>query len=285
MGQVPRPTPSGSYDRQTAAVALAAGTPTLVTLDGLSGNTQCYYRLYFQSATASSATPTDEHSHSVPVFLVNGNHEGEAGWLSTGTGQDITVWTTHARQQYYLNPAADDFYSGDTTDERFVGLRAAWYAWQWGDALFVVLDPFWYSTVKSNTDGWVITLGETQYRWLAQILADSQAKFKFVFIHNLVGGLDGQMRGGIEAAPYFEWGGLNADGSYGFDQKRPGWGRPIHQILVESGVTAVFHGHDHLYDKQDLDGIVYQEVPQPSAKNSSSVKPWRPPTTMRMGPF
>jgi aconitase A len=32
-------------------------------------------------------------------------------------------------------------------------------------------------------------------------------------------------------------------------------------------VTAVFHGHDHLYARQELDGIVYQEVPQPSARN------------------
>jgi hypothetical protein len=35
-------------------------------------------------------------------------------------------------------------------------------------------------------------------------------------------------------------------------------------------VKAVFHGHDHLYAKQDLDGIVYQTVPQPSAKNFSN---------------
>jgi hypothetical protein len=28
-------------------------------------------------------------------------------------------------------------------------------------------------------------------------------------------------------------------------------------------VSVVFHGHDHLYAKQDLDGVVYQEVPQP----------------------
>jgi hypothetical protein len=25
----------------------------------------------------------------------------------------------------------------------------------------------------------------------------------------------------------------------------------------------VFHGHDHFYAKQELDGIIYQEVPQP----------------------
>jgi len=45
---------------------------------------------------------------------------------------------------------------------------------------------------------------------------------------------------------------------------------PIHQVLVANRVTAVFHGHDHLFVKQDLDGIVYQEVPQPSTIRSDS---------------
>ncbi len=78
------------------------------------------------------------------------------------------------------------------------------------------------------------------------------------------------MRGGIEAAPYFEWGGKNLDGTDVFSQKRPGWSMPLHQLFVKNAVTAVFHGHDHLYAKQDLDGIVYQEVPQPSAINFSN---------------
>ena len=62
----------------------------------------------------------------------------------------------------------------------------------------------------------------------------------------------------------FEWGGGNADGTWGFAEHRPGWDVPIHQLLVENHVTIFFHGHDHLFVKQDLDGIVYQEVPQPS---------------------
>jgi hypothetical protein len=28
-------------------------------------------------------------------------------------------------------------------------------------------------------------------------------------------------------------------------------------------VNIVFHGHDHLFVKEELDGIIYQEVPQP----------------------
>jgi hypothetical protein len=209
-------------------------------------------------------------SHSVPLFLVNGNHDSEVGWLNDGTAQNIAIWATNARQQYFANPVPGTFFGGDSFEEPYVGHRASWYAWQWGDALFVVLDPYWNSKKLSGGDAWSYTLGERQYRWLAETLAAGTARFKFVFIHNLVGGLDGQMRGGVEAAPFFEWGGKGSDGTYAFDAKRPGWMLPIHPLLVRNHVTAVFHGHDHLYARQELDGVVYQEVPQPSARNASN---------------
>jgi hypothetical protein len=209
-------------------------------------------------------------ARSAPLFLVNGNHEGEAGWLGNGTPESLAVWTTRARQRYFLNPVPDGFYGGDSTEEPFVGRRASWYSWEWGDALFVVLDPYWNSTRQPGADAWNLTIGRPQYDWLARTLAASTATFKFVFLHNLVGGLDGQMRGGAEAAPFFEWGGRNPDGSDGLAARRPGWSTPIHSLLVRHGVTAVFHGHDHLYARQQLDGVLYLEVPQPGAINSSS---------------
>ena len=209
-------------------------------------------------------------AHSVPLYLVNGNHDGELGWLTNGTAQVLPVWASQARQSYFVNPKPGPFYGGDPYLEPFIGERSSWYSWQWGDALFVVLDPYWGSKTQASKDGWNLTLGERQYQWLVSTLAASTTKYKFIFIHNLVGGLDGQMRGGVEAAPYFEWGGKNADGTDGFALQRPGWAMPVHQLLVKNKVTAVFHGHDHLYVKQDLDGIVYQEVPQPSAINNAN---------------
>jgi len=352
-------TTSGRYDKQTPMVALTAGTPIELTMDGLRADTPYYYRLYYQGANGTVSVPTTEYSfhtarpagstftftlqadshtdensdldlyrrtlanvladapdfhvdlgdtfmtekhstalsatvqmapdaatvnaryayeqdnfgrisHSVPLFLVNGNHDAELGWLNNGTAQNNAIWATQARQHYFPNPVPDAFYGGDSVVEPFVGQRASWYSWQWGDALFVALDPYWKSTAQASKDGWNLTLGDRQYQWLAATLAASKASYKFVFIHNLVGGLDGQMRGGVEAAPYFEWGGNSLDGTTGFAQKRPGWAMPIHQLLVQNHVTAVFHGHDHLYARQELDGIVYQEVPQPSAANTSS---------------
>jgi len=203
--------------------------------------------------------------HSVPLYLVLGNHEGELGWLLDGTADNMAVWATQARQRYYVNPLPDGFYSGDTTQYEFVGLRESCYAWEWGDALFIALDPYWLTTSKPKVpeESWNWTLGKDQYDWLAAELRASTARFKFVLIHHLTGGAESVARGGIEAAPYFEWGGLNADGTAGFAEHRPGWEMPIHDLLVETGVSAVFHGHDHFFGYQQLDGIVYQEVPQP----------------------
>ena len=39
---------------------------------------------------------------------------------------------------------------------------------------------------------------------------------------------------------------------------------------MQAKVSAVFHGHDHVYVKQELNSVVYQEVPQPSARNTNS---------------
>ncbi|MFC1806196.1 metallophosphoesterase family protein [Planctomycetota bacterium] len=119
-----------------------------------------------------------------------------------------------------------------------------------------------------------LTLGVEQYRWLKKTLEASAATFKLVFIHHLAGGAnkDGRCRGGAEAAPFFEWGGRDADGRDAFGEKRPGWAMPIHQLLVHSKVQVVFHGHDHFFAKQDLDGIVYQLVPQPGASERGRVR-------------
>jgi hypothetical protein len=113
-----------------------------------------------------------------------------------------------------------------------------------------------------------MTLGKAQYDWLSRTLRASKAKYRFVFIHQLTGGIGKGGRGGVEAAPLYEWGGREPDGRETFAANRPGWEKPIHSLLVENHVTAVFHGHDHFYARQELDGVVYQLVPQPAARNA-----------------
>ena len=222
---------------------------------------------------------------SMPLFMALGNHDGERGG-SGGRDADMPAWSYVMRTARFPAPdtaAAGGMYSGRTALAG--GSGGNYYAFEWGDAQVVVLDPFWSTTERirggagggSNrgrgtpreplkpVDGsWASTLGREQYDWLDRTLAASKAKHKFVFIHHLVGGMGGaESRGGVESVPFFEWGGKNADGSDGFAEHRPGWPMPVHPLLVKRGVSAVFHGHDHLYVHSQLDGVHYQCVPQP----------------------
>jgi len=209
-------------------------------------------------------------NHSAALFFGLGNHEGEWG-SPMGPKDDLPLWDSVERKRYFPNPEPNGFYSGSSRNEPGIGLRQANFAWEWGDALFVMLDPYWNTPAATEQAGdWFLTLGREQYDWLKKTLETSKAKYKFVFAHNLIGGkdMDGIMRGGIEVAKYLEWGGYNLDDTWGFDKARPGWPMPIHQLLVANHVSAFFHGHDHTYAKQDLDGIVYQEGPQPSARGT-----------------
>ena len=207
--------------------------------------------------------------NSVPLFIALGNHEGEAGWYLNGTANNIAVWDAQVRKQYFLNPEPNGFYTGDTTNYDYIGKRQSYYALQWGDAQFIVLDPFWYTNPKPDSlTGWNWSLGKTQYDWLRSTLQNSTAKFKFVFLHQLVGGgIEGQGRGGVEYADLYEWGGNNLDSTPGFAANRPGWYKPIKDLLTENHVNIFFHGHDHLYDQQEKDCLIYQETPQPSLPN------------------
>ncbi len=203
-------------------------------------------------------------SHTVPIYISMGNHEGEAGWNLTNNENNIAVWGTLDRKKYFMNPSPNDFYTGDQTKHPYVGLRENYYEFTWGDAQFIILDPYWYTTTKPDANtGWRWTLGKAQYDWLRASLEKSKAKFKFVFAHQLIGG-DPNGRGGIEFADLYEWGGKNKDGSDGFTANRPGWYKPIKDLFTENRVTIFFHGHDHFYAKQDKDCLVYQETPQPS---------------------
>lgn len=200
----------------------------------------------------------------IPIYLVNGNHEGENGLKNRNNGSDISEWARKMRLKYFPNTKEKGIISGNTQ-------TANYYTFIEGEAQFIVLDPYTYTTDKGKTDeeGWSNTLGKVQYEWLKETLENSNSKYKFVFIHNLVGGSGKDNRGGAEASRFFEWGGYNLDGTYGFDDMRPGWELPIHELLVKYDVDIVFHGHDHFYSKQEREGIVYQLVPQPGTPGRS----------------
>jgi hypothetical protein len=208
-----------------------------------------------------------------PVFLVNGNHEQAALANLNGTADNVAVWAQTARNAYYPQPAPDSFYTGDAETVEFIGQLRDYYAWTWGDALFVVIDPYWHSSQtvdnmfgdgkpqqggrKGKRDLWEVTLGDAQYQWFRQTLETSTAKYKFVFTHHV----NGTGRGGIDVANTFEWGdaaNLSAHRA---------WDKTIQQVMADTHVNIFFQGHDHIFVKQELYGVIYQTLPTPADPN------------------
>ena len=214
-------------------------------------------------------------ARNTPLFLTNGNHEQAARYLLNGTANNVAVWAQNARHKHFPLPAPDAFYAGNAEPVEFIGPLRNYYAWTWGDALFVVIDFYWGSPVcvdnllgvmeHAAIDMWDITLGDAQYAWLKRTLEQSKAKQKFVFAHHALG----TGRGGVEVASLYEWGGKLPNGTNQFAQKRPGWELPIHQLMAKNGVTIFFQGHDHNFAYQQLDGVVYQTLPYPADPNYS----------------
>ncbi|MEI6669475.1 MAG: PKD domain-containing protein [Acidobacteriota bacterium] len=252
---------------------LNKGSVTQSNVDQLFANQRSYFRLL---------------GHSMSVFLVNGNHEQAAAYLLSDQYptlyRDNPIFQGKARTTYFALPAPDVFYSGDTTPVAGVGLLRDYYAWEWGDALFVTIDPYWHSPVpvddavpgvNRTSDPWAITMGDEQYAWFKKVLETSHAKYKFVFEHHVLG----TGRGAAALVHQYEWGGYDKSGTtYQFPAKRPTWYKPIHQLMVENKVTIFFAGHDHLFSREQVDGVIYQEVPNPAdntytAFNADAYKP------------
>ena len=106
----------------------------------------------------------DEIHDSIPFFFVLGNHEGELGF-NFGV---LAQWSENARLLYIPNPDNNTYPEGGSDKENY-------YAFTWGDALFIMLDPYRYTTIEPTGEGnslndW--TLGSTQLQWLEQILQD-----------------------------------------------------------------------------------------------------------------
>jgi len=173
-------------------------------------------------------------------FPVIGNWEGENGTYTT----EQIAWSREQRMLYVPAPGPETYPEGGSPDEDY-------YAFTWGDALFVVLNVMSYtptehllSTYPGVPDDW--TLGEAQLGWLADTLANATARWRFVLIHHTVGGAAGDETN----AAYGRGGGQAA---YVGEQAT------IHQLMLEHGVRVFFYGHDHVFTDMVVDGVHYTE--------------------------
>lgn len=203
---------------------------------------------------------------SMPAFLALGNHDGEAGFYATENRDDEIFywqrWGTVARKKYILNPRHNTYPEGGE-NEGWVGIEndpayggadegncsplENYFAWSWGDALFVVIDPFRYTDERGNDpSNW--TLGNAQLEWFERTISESKRRHKFVIAHHLVGGApwsaDTRKPGnyGRGGAEYSHWGEHDI----------------IHQLMKRHGARFFLYGHDHIFrvsTKNDIDYI------------------------------
>jgi hypothetical protein len=171
-------------------------------------------------------------------FPVIGNWDGESGCNTP----DEIARSTSQRLLYAPGPGPDTYPEGGSANGDY-------YAFTWGDALFVVLNVMTYTPTchllgydPGLPDDW--TLGTAQLAWLDQTLAHASSKWRFLFIHHTVGGAAGDPddtaygRGGGQAAHVGEQ-------------------ATIHAMMLQYGVQVFFYAHDHVFTDMVVDGIHY----------------------------
>ena len=206
-----------------------------------------------------------------PAFLALGNHEGEAGFFQAhaadGGVEYLQRWGTIARKRYLCNPNPDtypeggenDGWSGEASSPATGGAEEGnrsplqnYFAWSWGDALFVVLDGHRYTNVGGSTPGRVEdwTLGPAQLAWLERTLTESGARWKFVATHHLDGGWDYDLDGKSRETDY-------KYGRGGARYARVGEQARITDLMRRTGARFFLYGHDHVFAHQAAEGVEF----------------------------
>lgn len=170
-------------------------------------------------------------------FLTIGNWESEDGTYPA----EVIERSRSQRLLYLPGPSPSTYPESGSASQDY-------YAFTWGDALFVVLNVMSYTTTphrQSSTDlpdDW--TLGAAQLAWLETTLANATSKWRFLCIHHTVGGAAGDA---INSA-YGRGGGQAA---YVGEQAK------VHQLMLRHGAQIFFYGHDHVFTDIVVDGIHY----------------------------
>jgi len=143
----------------------------------------------------------------VPYFLARGNHDAKTKTLFSDTEKTYKEQVDHPGNELY-------------------------YSFIAGNSLFVVLDSFEEGSGKRIS-------GE-QYAWLEKVLADSEKRHTFVFLHHPLYTEPGK---GGHAGDCLD--------KYPEDRDR------LQALFVKHRVTAVFSGHEHLYQRMTVDDVTH----------------------------
>jgi len=172
-----------------------------------------------------------------PHFAVIGNWDGE-----NGCNGDAIQRSLSQRLLYVPGPNPSTYPEGGSMNQDY-------YAFTWGDALFVVLNVMTYTPTchylsydPGVADDW--TLGSAQLAWLRQTLGNATSKWRFLLIHHVVGGAAGDQAN-------------SAYGRGGGQAAHVGEQAVIHDLMLEHGVQIFFYGHDHVFTDMVVNDIHY----------------------------
>jgi 3',5'-cyclic AMP phosphodiesterase CpdA len=182
-------------------------------------------------------------TQSCPHFGIIGNWAGESGKFPE---QNIRL-VTQIRQAFLPNPNETTYPQGGNKWEDY-------YAFSWGDVLYVMLNIQTYSEPSdlggmdslssdvSRVEDW--TIGQEQMAWLKNTLQNATESYRFVCMHHPAGGNAGN--------PH--------DTLYGRGGARcwnSGEQLKIHNLMKQHGVQVFFYGHDHVFVDDVVDDIHY----------------------------
>ncbi len=178
-----------------------------------------------------------------PHFALIGNWSGESGKFPEKSIQ----LAASVRRSLLPGPNHQTYPQGGSEGEDY-------YAFAWGDVLYVMLNIQTYSKPSkpeefptlmadvNRIEEW--TLGERQMSWFETTLKNATERFRFVCVHHPAGGNAGDAlntlygRGGSRA-----W--------------NTGEQLRIHNLMKKHKVQIFFYGHDHVFVDDIVEGIHY----------------------------
>ncbi|HXJ55370.1 MAG TPA: metallophosphoesterase [Verrucomicrobiae bacterium] len=178
-----------------------------------------------------------------PHFALIGNWAGESGKFPRKSIQ----LAGEVRRALLPGPNHLTYPQGGSAGEDY-------YAFSWGDALYVFLniqtyskpsDPKALTSLMLDVNGveeW--TLGEKQRSWFETTLRQAKERFRFVCMHHAAGGNAGDR--------------LNTEyGRGGARAWNTGEQAKIHALMKKYKVQIFFYGHDHVFVDDVVDDIHY----------------------------
>ncbi len=181
--------------------------------------------MYDSSHEAVDALLADERVNSFDFILNAGdmcdNGKNFAQWgMALNTYQDLnlntSVFFTAGNHENGSGAMGRYFNYTSLVDGQSTPISGEYYSFDYANAHFVVLD-----TNDADSNG----LGEAQYEWLVNDLANNNAKWTFVLMHKS----------------------LYSAGSHALDGEVIAMRSQLGKLFANSGVNIVFGGHDHSY--------------------------------------